>query len=371
MTQPHTVKVGILIPTFNRKAYLVEALHSSCSQTYDNIEIIVIDNGSNDGTTAFMTSVSDQRVRYVVNENNIGMIGSINKGINMFSDEVEWCTVLSDDDILDKDFIMRMLNTAITFAAKSIVHSHRIFIDKQGNRIREAFLSPQEETALDYIRMRANSRRETYLAGVLFNRKAFLEIKGYPSFSTGLASDDAFIFALSLKDRLLFERTACAFIRIHEEAESISNMGGVKKIQTIGEFGDYCRRAAREFGNFTPEQMRSFYRIMKGYIKALNSYWWLRNVHYIIDQKNINLNDELHLLKSLVMHDGHAFSLRIRLNILLEEIMGVNPETYKSYRYLWNKAGRVVLKVQDWLSSTRCARRTPNGSASEESVLTK
>jgi glycosyltransferase involved in cell wall biosynthesis len=370
MTQPHTVKVGILIPTFNRKTYLVEALHSSCSQTYDKIEIIVIDNGSTDGTTAFMTSVSDQRVRYVVNENNIGMIGSINKGINLFSDEVEWCTVLSDDDILDKDFIMRLLNTAITFAAKSIVHSHRIFIDKQGNRIREAVLSPQEETALDYIRMRANSRRETYLTGVLFNRNAFKEIKGYPSFATGLASDDAFIFALSLKDRLLFERTTCAFIRIHEEAESISNMGVVRKIQTIREFGDYCRRAAREFGNFTPEQMRSFYLMIKGYIKALNSYWWLRNVHAIIDQ-NINMNDELHLLNSLVMHDSHAFSLRIRLNILLEKMMGVNPETYKTYRYLWNKAGSVVLRVQDWLSSTRSARRPPNGSASEESLLTK
>lgn len=371
MTQPHIVKVGILIPTFNRKAYLVEALHSSCSQTHNKVEIIVIDNGSTDGTTAFMTSVSDQRVRYVVNENNIGMIGSINKGIKLFSDEVEWCTVLSDDDILDKDFIMRVLDTANTFEAKSIVHSHRIFIDKQGNSIREAALSPQEETALDYIRMRANSRRETYLTGVLFNRNAFREIKGYPSFSTGLASDDAFIFALSLKDRLLFESTARAFIRIHEEAESISNMEGVKKIQTIREFGDYCRRAAIELGNFTPAQMKSFYRIMKGYLKALNSYWWLRSVHNIIDHKDINMNDELYLLNSLVMHDSNAFSLRIRLNILLEKMMGVNPETYKTYRYLWHKVGRVVLRVHDWLSSTHCKRCPPNDSASEGSLLTK
>ena len=349
MNQPHMVKVGILIPTFNRKAYLVEALHSSCSQTYDKIEIIVIDNGSTDGTTEFMTSVSDQRVRYVVNENNIGMIGSINKGINLFSDEVEWCTVLSDDDILDKDFIMRVLNTTITSAAKSIVHSHRIFIDKQGDRIREAVISPQEETAFDYIRMRAKSKRETYLTGVLFNRKAFLEIKGYPSFSTGLASDDAFIFALSLKDRLLFEGSACAFIRIHEEAESISNMEGVKKIQTIREFGDYCRRAAIELGNFTPAQMKSFYYIMKRYLKALSSYWWLRNVHFIMDQKNKDLDDELHLLSSLVMNDSHAFSLRIRLSVLLEKIIGVSPEAFQTYRYLWNKAGRVVLRVQEWI----------------------
>ena len=72
-------------------------------------------------------------------------------------------------------------------AVKSIIHSHRIFIDKAGHRIREAALSPQEETAVEYIKKRAHFKRETYLTGVLFNREAFLSINGYPVFATGLA----------------------------------------------------------------------------------------------------------------------------------------------------------------------------------------
>ena len=174
--------VGILIPTFNRCHYLANALNSAREQTYSNLEIIVIDNGSIDGTAEVMAGGSDPRVRYVVNEKNIGMIGSINRGINLYSDAVEWCTILSDDDFLDKDFVKNLLHTAVISEAKSIVHSHRIFIDKQGSKIREALLSPREETAFEYIKMRAKFKRETYLTGVLFNRKSFLEIKGYPAF---------------------------------------------------------------------------------------------------------------------------------------------------------------------------------------------
>lgn len=113
MTQPHKIKVGLLIPTFNRKAYLAEALHSSRSQTYDNIEIIVIDNGSTDGTAEFMKTIPDSRILYVMNEQNLGMIGSINKGVNLFSSEVEWCTILSDDDVLDNDFIAKLVHTVV------------------------------------------------------------------------------------------------------------------------------------------------------------------------------------------------------------------------------------------------------------------
>ena len=102
MSDADQFTVGLLIPTYNRKELLAIALSSARCQTHHKIEIIVIDNGSTDGTAEFMSSISDQRVRYVVNENDIGMIGSINKGINLFSDKVEWCTILSDDDLLEQ-----------------------------------------------------------------------------------------------------------------------------------------------------------------------------------------------------------------------------------------------------------------------------
>jgi len=336
--------VGVLIPTFQRKTYLDEALKSVGEQTYDNIEIIVIDNGSTDGTAAFMSSISDPRIRFIVNETNIGMIGSINKGINLFSDKVEWCTIVSDDDLLDKEFIKNTLHTAIATAAKSIVHSHRIFIDGQGNRIREAALSPPEETALDYMKMRAYSQRETYLTGVLFNRTMFNEINGYPAFSTGLASDDAFIFALSFKDRLVFDHHAIAYIRLHEGAESLNCSDSMKKLDTIKQFSEYCERVTKESIAFNKRQLRYFEHAFKRYLRGLYSYWWIQIAHCDFNQEN-RYHEQLSDLISLVKENRDNFTFRVKFAVAFRGLTGIFPEASRVYRTCWD----YIIKIHQLL----------------------
>ncbi len=338
------ITVGLLIPTFNRRAYLEQALKSACAQTYSKIEIIVIDNGSTDDTRKFMTSISDSRVKYVINENNIGMIGSINKGINMFSDDVKWCTILSDDDYLDKYFLMNLMHTAKAAEAKSIIHSHRIFVDRTGKIIRDAILSPPEETALDYINMRARFKRETYLTGVLFNRETFQEIKGYPVFITGLATDDAFIFALSLKDRLVFAKNAFAFVRIHEEAESRLSSDGMKKLQTLKQFGDYCERIAREERIYDSEQFNEFKTALNAYLRTLYSIVWINTFHYMRDQGAITQKQVSELI-TVLRDNRDKFSFRLKFADVCYRLTGIFPEVYSSYRACWAKH----IKLNDFL----------------------
>lgn len=337
--------VGILIPTFNRKSYLETALQSACKQTHSNIAIVVVDNGSTDDTAEFMTRITDLRVRYVVNEKNIGMIGSINKGIALLSDEVELCTILSDDDLLDRDCISNLLHAAIDTKAKSIVHSHRIFIDKHGNKIREAPFSPREETAFDYIKMRSQAKRETYLTGVLFNRKAFGEIGGYPPFATGLATDDAFIFALALKDRLCFAQNAIAYIRIHEEAESRSFSDGMIKMQAIQQFGEYCRRAAQQSDTFDKQQYEEFEKFLNKHIGILNSLCWIQTAHYALSQKNMN-HEQLSELFLLARSNPDKFTFRVKLAVACQRLAGIFPEKYACYRACWENLLRFSLSIR-------------------------
>jgi glycosyltransferase involved in cell wall biosynthesis len=347
-------KIGILIPTFNRRHYLKSALDSACSQTHTALEIIVIDNGSTDGTAEFIAGITDPRVRYIVNEQNIGMIGSINKGIRLFSDDAKWCTILSDDDLLDNDCIANLLHTVIATDAKSIVHSHRIFIDQQGNKIREAKLSPREETSFEYLKMRSCSLRETFLTGVFFRRKVFLEIGGYPDFLSGFTTDDAFIFALALKDRLIFEPSSTAFIRIHEEAESLSFTGAEQKIRTINQFSDYCDRAVVNNTAFSYAEKQRFKRILKKYVTTLCSGYWLRNAHYIMDQRNRDFASELSELSGLVIHQPSLFSLRIRIHTMFDQVFGLRPESNRTYRFLWGIIEGCLYRTRK-LSRAGCA----------------
>ena len=61
--------VSILIPAFNAERYIKETLGSALAQTYRHIEIVVVDDGSTDGTANIIKSYNDPRLRYVYQEN--------------------------------------------------------------------------------------------------------------------------------------------------------------------------------------------------------------------------------------------------------------------------------------------------------------
>lgn len=69
-------KVSILIPVFNRKAYIAECIQSALDQTFTDFEIIVVDNASDDGTWEICQKFAeaDQRVRTFRNESNVGPV---------------------------------------------------------------------------------------------------------------------------------------------------------------------------------------------------------------------------------------------------------------------------------------------------------
>lgn len=89
-------KVSIIIPVYNGSNYMREAIDSTLAQTYKNIEVIVVNDGSNDGgkTEAVAKSYGD-RIRYFSKENG-GVSSALNFGIKMSEgDYISW---LSHDD---------------------------------------------------------------------------------------------------------------------------------------------------------------------------------------------------------------------------------------------------------------------------------
>lgn len=335
MNEFNNIKVGILIPTFNRKIYLEKAVKSVCEQTYGNIEIIVIDNGSTDGTAEFMASRSDKRVRYVANENNIGMVGSINKGINLFSDEVEWCTILSDDDMLDASYIASMIQFKCANSVKFIAHSHRIFIDADGRKIRDARPAPLVESAFGYVFSRTRQERETSLTGVFFSRRAFEIIGEYPRFSTGMATDDAFIFALSIKDNLYFNGDAVVFVRAHEHAESLRASDTIKHFQALEEYAEYVRKVVGQSEGYGREKKTTLEKALRKYIMQLNGVLLLRSVHALHGKRDKDAAFQLSQLYAVIANKHYRFSFYIQIRIFIVKYFNISPESSKLYRLLF------------------------------------
>lgn len=328
-------RVGVLIPTYNRQSMLRLALESVLNQTCRDLEILVIDNGSSDGTAEYMAALSDPRLTYTVNGQNLRLIGSINRGIGLFSREVEWCTILCDDDLLDTDFVAEMISARDSQAARSVVHSRRLLIDETGKTIREAACPPDAESALDYIVNRARGTRQTYLTGVFFSRQAFDSIGGYPRFTTGMASDDAFIFALAIQDRLVFSRGAIACVRIHEGAESLAASGSLKHLNALKEFRSYVETAARRSALYSPEELTAIANAVRGYVRLLNSSLWLRDAQAAaLAQSGLSANQLLELSR-LTRETDYHFTARVLLDSYCIEKFGYCPEKSRLYRRCW------------------------------------
>ena len=112
------IQVSVIIPTYNRADFLREAIDSVRAQTYTNFEIIVVDDGSTDGTQELVTSLYPD-VRYLRQENS-GPAAARNNGINNAAGEV--IAFLDSDDIwlpemLSKQIARLSLNPAAGLVA--------------------------------------------------------------------------------------------------------------------------------------------------------------------------------------------------------------------------------------------------------------
>jgi len=126
-------KISIVIPTFNRIGSLPRALDSALNQTYQPSEIIVVDNGSSDGTTKLL------RERYpsirLLIEKKLGVSATRNKGIR--HSKFQWIALLDSDDAWDKTKLEKQKNALASSQDQfRLVHTDEIWI-RNGNKFNQ------------------------------------------------------------------------------------------------------------------------------------------------------------------------------------------------------------------------------------------
>ena len=89
--------VSVIIPLYNAEQYIYEALQSILNQTYQNIEIIIIDDGSIDKSKEIVKSISSSKITYIQNEYNIGVSKTRNKGFDLA--QGKYIALMDADDI--------------------------------------------------------------------------------------------------------------------------------------------------------------------------------------------------------------------------------------------------------------------------------
>lgn len=136
MTDNSNPLVSIVIPVYNGSNYMREAIDSALAQTYDNIEVLVINDGSSDnGATRDIALSYGDKIRYFEKENG-GVATALNLGIREMKGKFfSW---LSHDDLYYPDKIEKQVEFYKQVNPGTVIFSHEDFIDSTGTVIHKS-----------------------------------------------------------------------------------------------------------------------------------------------------------------------------------------------------------------------------------------
>lgn len=185
--------VSIVIPVYNGSNYMAEAIDSALSQTYDKIEVIVVNDGSkDDGKSDEIAKSYGDKIRYFPKENG-GSSSALNCGINNM--QGQWFSWLSHDDLYYKDkvrdqveYLNKLLDSGI---AEEDLWEHMLFtatdfINGEGKLIKKSKFDAEKTLSDKIASFEGNeylicepTKYNFYGCGCLINKKAFDKVGGF------------------------------------------------------------------------------------------------------------------------------------------------------------------------------------------------
>ena len=141
---------SVIIGTHQRLRYLKESLASALGQTGVDVEVIVVENGSTDGTAEYLRSLADRRVVPVIHEQALG--GTRARSLGMAAAKGDWIGFLDDDDLWAPDKLQSEI-AAAQDADRSWAYTGCVFIDAECEVIGgQPPLTPEDAASLLPVR---------------------------------------------------------------------------------------------------------------------------------------------------------------------------------------------------------------------------
>lgn len=143
--------ISICIPAYNAARYLPETLATIKSQIFADWELVVVEDGSNDGTEVIVAEFAEtvpQLVRYLRHTENQGLTATRNTGIAAAN--FDWIAILDADDLWEAEHLARCFET-LSAGNYSLVHGGSLLFDSGSGRILEE-RAPSAESQLDLPR---------------------------------------------------------------------------------------------------------------------------------------------------------------------------------------------------------------------------
>ncbi|MDH4231470.1 MAG: glycosyltransferase [Nitrospirota bacterium] len=208
-------KVSVIIPTFNRLAFLQAAVESVLKQTFQDFEIIVVDDASNEDVQGIVQGFNDKRIKCIRHEVNKGEAGSRNTGILHATGE--FIAFLDDDDTWVPDKLRLQMNVLENSPLKvGGIYSGFIAADCAGKKLQTKIPTKKGDIYRDLLVKNTIGTPSTVLI-----RRTCVETAGL--FDEDICYGTDHDFYLRISRHFDFEFIAAPLVRYHIHDSRISN----------------------------------------------------------------------------------------------------------------------------------------------------
>ncbi len=202
--------ISVIIPTYNRKDFIIEAVESVLQQTYQNWEAIIIDDGSSDNTKAALTPfLTDSRIKYFYQDNQ-GQSVARNRGISK-STGAYICFLDSDNKWLPKKLELSVA-AALNNPSVDVIYGDNIIIDVEGREISRDSMKKYSGSITDKL------LRDNFISmNTTMTKRECFEVMGGLDEGDRLAEDYELWLRMSTRYKFLYIPEYIGYYRVMED----------------------------------------------------------------------------------------------------------------------------------------------------------
>jgi glycosyltransferase involved in cell wall biosynthesis len=210
-------KISVVIPTYNRSNFVVQAVNSVLAQRGVEYELVVSDNASTDDTLSVLAQFSnDPRVRIFSNETNIGMVANWRICVESRISG-SWFLILSDDDFLIDPYF---LSKAQVFLESNhdlgLVYANGYLMDEKTKYLEPTFVPHKGiVSGMSVLRTYGTILAQSFiLSNIIFNRQFALDLDCFLD-NNNLCCDEDLFLKLILRHRVAVIPDYVSIYRVH------------------------------------------------------------------------------------------------------------------------------------------------------------
>lgn len=220
----HKPLVSVCIPVYNCESFIAETIRSVLQQTSVDFELVIIDNASTDKTAEIVTGFSDARIRYLRNDQNIGMMGNWNKCLD--EAKGEFIKLLPADDLIYPTCLEEQVKVISESSTVALVCCGRDIIDVAGKKlIRRSFSGLNGfVSGAEAVRriIRSGTNRLGEPGAILFRRELISRTNRFSDQYPYVIDLGLWIKLLGMGDLYVIQKSLCAF-RVSPQSESVNS----------------------------------------------------------------------------------------------------------------------------------------------------